>query len=86
MRHRAAELGRQCDYRQVDTYRQVLQSYDEPLDVVQPTSWRALHFVDRMAETLDLDRLPARGYATYRADFVRWAESPDRRRLLMEEF
>ena len=53
MRHRAAELGDQCDYRQTETYREVLQTYDEPLDVVQPTSWAALHFVDRMAETLD---------------------------------
>ncbi len=65
----------QCDYRQTDTYGEVLRAYDEPLDVVQPTSWAALHFVDRLAETIDLDRLPARGYATSRADFARWAES-----------
>ena len=87
MRHRAAELGEtQCDYRPADTYREVLQGYDEPLDVVQPTSWAALHFVDETAVTVDLDRLPARGYATSRADFARWAEGRDRRRLLMEDF
>src|ERR671916_534814 len=87
LRHRAAELGPdQCDYRQADTYRDVLQGYGEPLDVIQPTSWAAVHFVDRMAETMDLDRLPARGYATSRADFARWAEGRDRRRLLMEDF
>src|ERR671916_1475984 len=87
LRHRAAELGpAQCDYRQADTYRDVLQRWGEPLDVIQPTSWAAVHFVDRMAETMDLDRLPARGYATSRADFARWAEGRDRRRLLMEDF
>ena len=87
MRHRAVELGEsQCDYRRADTYGEVLRTYDEPLDVVQPTSWMALHFVDRMAETLDLERLPARGHATSRAEFAQWAEGRDRRRLLMEDF
>ncbi len=86
MRHRAAELGEQCAYVQADTYRQALERLDEPLDVLQPTSWSALHFVDTMAETLDLERLPARGFATSRADFTRWAEGRNARRLLLEDF
>jgi deoxyribodipyrimidine photolyase-related protein len=87
MRHRAAELGgNQCDYRQVDTYRDGLEGVDEPLDVVQPTSWAALHFVDGLADDLDLDRLPARGFATSRADFATWAERRNSKRLLLEDF
>ena len=39
-----------------------------------------------MAEALDLDRLPARGFATSRADFARWANERGERRLLMEDF
>src|SRR3712207_3920454 len=87
MRHRAAELGeRQCDYRQTETYRDGLAGVDEPLDVVQPTSWAAVHFVDGLLESLDLERLPARGFATSRADFASWADSRGRRRLLLEDF
>ena len=86
MRHRAAELGDQCVYVRADTYREVLEEFGEPLDVVQPTSWSALHFVDTMAETLDLERLPARGYATSRADFGRWAQAQGNKRLLLEDF
>ncbi|SDR79735.1 deoxyribodipyrimidine photolyase-related protein [Friedmanniella luteola] len=86
LRHRAAELGDQALYLVTDTYREGLAQVDEPLDVVQPTSWAALHLVDRLAEERDVLRLPARGYATSRADFTAWADARQGRRLLMEDF
>jgi deoxyribodipyrimidine photolyase-related protein len=86
MRHRAAELGRRCTYLKTDTYRSGLREVPEPLSVVQPTSYGAVHLVDQLATERDLDRLPARGYATSRADFSRWADGRGRRRLLMEDF
>ncbi len=86
MRHRAAELGGRVVYLTAETYREGLAQVDEPLDVVQPTSWAALHLVDRLAAERDIERLPARGYATSRAEFTRWAEARGGRRLLMEDF
>jgi deoxyribodipyrimidine photolyase-related protein len=86
LRHRAAELGEQCRYIQADTYREGLAQVDEPLDVLQPTSWAALHLVDEVATERDLHRLPARGYVTSRADFQAWADARGGKRLLMEDF
>ena len=86
MRHRAAELGRRCSYVRAETYRAGLTDIDEPLSVIQPTSWSALHLVDRIASERDLERLPARGFASSRADFASWADGRGRRRLLMEDF
>lgn len=86
MRHRAAELGDQVDYLVTDTYREALAQVDEPLSVSQPTSWSALHLVDRLAAERDLERLPARGYATSRADFSGWADGRGGKRLLLEDF
>ena len=86
MRHRAAELGDRVQYLVTDTYREGLDQVDEPLDVLQPTSWSALHFVDQLATERDLERLPARGYATSRAEFTRWADARGGKRLLMEDF
>ncbi|HYP43745.1 MAG TPA: cryptochrome/photolyase family protein, partial [Propionibacteriaceae bacterium] len=86
MRHRAAELGDQCIYLQTRTYAEGLAQVDDPLDVIQPTSWKAVHFVDRVATERDLERLPARGYATSRAEFSRWADGRGGKRLLMEDF
>ncbi len=86
MRHRAAELGDQVVYLTTESYREGLAQVDEPLDVVQPTSWAALHLVDRLAAERDLERLPARGYATSRADFTTWADARGGKRLLMEDF
>jgi len=86
MRHRAAELGDQVQYLVTDTYREGLAQVDEPLSVLQPTSWPALHLVDRLAEERDVERLPARGYATSRADFNAWADARGGKRLLMEDF
>ncbi|MBA8794846.1 deoxyribodipyrimidine photolyase-related protein [Friedmanniella endophytica] len=86
MRHRADELGRRCDYRRTDTFREALDRIDEPLDVCQPTSWAALHFCDQLATERDLERLPARGFATARQDFAAWADGRQGKRLLMEDF
>ena len=86
MRHRAAELGDRCTYVRSGTYREALAGVDGPLDVVQPTSWAALHLVNGLCEERDIARLPARGYATSRADFTAWAAGRARRRLLMEDF
>ena len=86
MRHRAAELGDRCTYVRSGTYREALAGVDGPLDVVQPTSWAALHLVNALCEERDIARLPARGYATSRADFAAWAAGRARRRLLMEDF
>ncbi len=86
MRHRAAELGSACRYLRVDGYREGLAQVDEPLDVLQPTSWSAVHFVDAVAGERDLERLPARGYATSRQEFSTWADGRGRRRLLMEDY
>ena len=86
MRHRAAELGEQCDYRRTDTYRAGLSGVDEPLDVVQPTSWAALGLVEALMADRDLEGLPARGFATSRADFATWADGRGGKRLLLEDF
>ena len=86
MRHRAAELGDQVRYIVCDTYREGLAQVEDDLSVIQPTSWAALHLVDRLATERDLERLPARGYATSRADFNAWADARGGKRLLMEDF
>jgi deoxyribodipyrimidine photolyase-related protein len=86
MRHRAAELGERCRFLQVDSYREGLAQVDEPLDVLQPTSWPAVHLVDQLATERDIERLPARGYVTSRADFTAWADARGGKRLLMEDF
>jgi deoxyribodipyrimidine photolyase-related protein len=80
MRHRAAELGDQCEYVRSDSYRAAVRT---PVTVCHPTSWAAKHFV----ESLDgVDVLPARGFATAMADFTRWADGRGGKRLLMEDF
>ena len=86
MRHRAAELGRRVTYARVDRYRDALAEVEGVLQVVQPTSRAAVGFVGDLAADHEIERLPARGYVTSRADFAAWAESRGRRRLLMEDF
>jgi deoxyribodipyrimidine photolyase-related protein len=81
LRHRALELGQQCTYLQVDTYDEALRQVDEPLSVVQPTSYAA----DRFVRERGFDVLPeGRGFATTREDFAQWVAG--RKRLLMEDF
>jgi deoxyribodipyrimidine photolyase-related protein len=78
MRHRAAELGDRCDYRQVESYAEALQG---ELDVIQPTSRAADRFVrERGYEVQENDR----AFATTRADFAAWAGQ--RKSLLLEDF
>ena len=80
MRHRAAELGDRCEYVRSDTYRAALR---KPVSVCHPTSWAAKRLVD----SLDcVDVLPARGFATSRADFEAWTSSRGNKRLLLEDF
>ncbi len=86
LRHRAAELGDRCRYLQTDTYREAVAQLDDPLSVVQPTSYAALHLVDQLAAERDLERLPARGYVTTRTEFASWADARGGKRLLMEDF
>ena len=87
MRHRADELGAgRCRYVRSSTYRAGLADVDGPLEVIQPTSWAALHLVDRLAGEREIDRLTARGFTTSRAEFATWAQSRTGRRLLLEHF
>lgn len=86
MRHRAAELGERCRYVRAETYHDGLAEAPGPLEVIQPTSWAALRFVDRLAEERTIARLPARGFSASRQEFGVWAEGRGRRRLLMEDF
>ena len=85
MRHRAAELGEQCDYRKSPTYGAVARqvtSQGDTLSVCHPTSYAALGLVRRIS---GVRVLPARGFATSMADFAVWANGRGARRLLMED-
>nr|CAA9351944.1 MAG: FIG01129724: hypothetical protein [uncultured Nocardioidaceae bacterium] len=81
LRHRAVELGDRARFLRSGTYREAVDTVDEPLSVCGPTSRGA----DRLVHTLDLEVLPARGFVTSRRDFATWAEGR-RGRLLMEDF
>ena len=86
MRHRALELGDRVTYVRADTYGEVVRRSGGPLQVVHPTSYAAVRLVRSLAEELDIERLPARGFVTQRADFDAWAAGRGKRRLLMEDF
>ncbi|MDN5762721.1 MAG: cryptochrome/photolyase family protein [Microlunatus sp.] len=86
MRHRAAELGSGCRYVRTETYRDGLAEVSGRLEVIQPTSWAAVRFVDRLASKREIVRHPARGFSASRAEFDAWAQSRGRRRLLLEDF
>ena len=86
MRHRAAELGERCTYLRSRTYGSGLAEVAGQLEVIQPTSWAAMHLVDRLADERGVDRLPARGFSASRAEFTAWADGRGRKRLLMEDF
>ena len=81
LRHRAAELGDQAVFLQVESYAQALAEVGGELSVVQPTSYAADAFVRSHGIEVVAE---GRGYATTREDFARWAEG--RKRLLMEDF
>ncbi len=80
IRHRAAELGEQCDFRQVGGYTEAVRG--RMLSVCHPTTRAALAFVRRLP---DVEVLPARGFATGMAEFAAWAGGRGARRLLMED-
>ena len=85
LRHRAAE-GQHVRLVHADTYREGLRAVRGPLEVVHPTSRRALELVQNLAAERDLTVLPARGFATSAADFRTWADRRGARRLLLEDF
>ena len=80
MRHRAAELGEQCDYRRARTYTEALD--DLQVSVCHPTSFAAKRLVDALPGAR---LLPARGFATSMEDFRAWADGRGAHRLLMED-
>ena len=81
LRHRAAELGDQAVYLQVDSYDEALRQVEESVSVVQPTSYAADAFVRERG----LEVVPdGRGFATTREEFAGWVSG--RKRLLMEDF
>ena len=59
---------------------EALAQVDDPLSVVQPTSYAG----DRLVRERGIEVLPSRGFVTDRAEFAGWADG--RRRLLMEDF
>lgn len=90
MRHRAAELGDRVVYKRSATYAEAVREHvgrrNLRLQVVQPTSYAAVRLVERLEADLEIERLPARGFATTRADFARWADGRGDKRLLLEDF
>ncbi len=101
MRHRARELGDRLDYRQAGSYGPAVRRAvtrgggRRPVQVIHPTSYDAVRLVDALAagragglggSGLEVERLPARGFATSREDFEAWAAARGSRRLLMEDF
>lgn len=80
IRHRARELGDRCEYVQADGYRAVVEAMDEPLTVIDPTSWPARQLV----RDLDVRVLPSRGFVTPESEFNEWVSG--RRHLRQEEF
>ena len=81
LRHRAAELGDQAIFLQVDSYDQALAQVDDELSVVQPTSYAADGFVrGRGIPVVASDG----AFATSREDFAQWVKG--RKRLLLEDF
>lgn len=83
LRHRAAELGEQAEFRQVGTYAEALDRVREPLSVCAPTSWGSRDLVLRRP---GVEVLAARGFLTSQPEFAAWAEGRGGRRLLMEDF
>jgi deoxyribodipyrimidine photolyase-related protein len=87
LRHRAAELGKQAELIQAETYRQALDQYpDERLTVCAPTTHAARRLTDALADKGRLAVLPARGWAVSQKQFAHWAGRRGQKRLLMEDF
>ena len=84
LRHRAAELGDQAEFHQVDTYAEALDRVREPLTVCAPDDLEQPRL--RAAPRRACEVLAARGFVTTHAEFAAWADGRGRRRLLMEDF
>ena len=84
LRHRVRELGDRVDYRQGESYRQVLGG--SPLSVVNPTSYGLRAVVGILAESAPVEVLPSRGFVTSEEDFATWAATKTGKRLLMDTF
>jgi deoxyribodipyrimidine photolyase-related protein len=84
LRHRAAELGDQCQFLQTRTYREALERVRGRISVCQPTSWAADRFVRTTAAIADIEVLPARGFCTSQTEFAEWATR--QRTLRLEDF
>jgi deoxyribodipyrimidine photolyase-related protein len=84
MRHRADELGDRCRYVRADTYGPAVRQAAgrSSVSVCHPTSRSALGLV----QSLPVQVLDARGFATPLTDFAAWAAARGRRRLLLEDF
>ena len=84
MRHRAAELGEQCEYVRADHYAPAVRRLAEtgPLSVCHPTSRAALQLV----RGLPVEIVDARGFVTTQAEFTDWVKSRGSKRLLLEDF
>lgn len=80
IRHRAADLGERCDFRQVGRYAEAVRG--RTLSVCHPTTRAALAFVRGLPE---VEVLPARGFTTTMDEFAAWADGRGARRLLMED-
>ena len=78
--HRAAELGDRAEFVRARSFRSALEGRGDSLSVCAPTSWQGR----RVAASLGIRMLPARGFVTTQDEFASW--SAGRRRLLLEDF
>lgn len=84
LRHRAQELGDRAVYVRSTTYGHALSSVEADLSVVNPTSWAAREFIQRIASQRTVRILPARGFITSEEEFSGWVKG--RRTLRQEDF
>jgi deoxyribodipyrimidine photolyase-related protein len=61
--------GARVTYLRSGTYREALAQVDGPLQVMKPTSFAALRFVEQPARERPVELLPARGFLTTRDEF-----------------
>lgn len=81
VRHRAAELGDRVEFRQVETYAEVVDGRTD-LEVINPTSYAER----KLATQRSIPVLPSRGFVTSETDFQLWADGRGAKRMLMEDF
>jgi deoxyribodipyrimidine photolyase-related protein len=84
MRHRARELDDRAHYVAAATFRDGLAGVDEPLSVVNPTSWAARGFVHSLSDSRPMEILASRGFVTSETEFASWVAG--RKHLRQEDF